>query len=93
MNHEFGMLNQFEQEASLRFERTSYQATPHLPQAGLLAMGQGLEGPQGLDHPGLGGHGPSGLGPQLQEFTPISLDERQEELPQTNNQLHSLLTL
>ena len=90
MNHEFGMLNQFEQEASLRFERTSYQATPHLPQAGLLA---GLEGPQGLDHPGLGGHGPSGLGPQLEEFTPLSLDDRQEELPQTNNQLHSLLTL
>ena len=89
MNHEFGMLNQFEQEASLRFEPTHYQAQPQLPQASLSL---GLEGPQGLDYPTLG-QGPGRPQLQLQEFTPIRLSDRQEELPQNNNQLHSLLTL
>ena len=43
MNQEFGMLNQFEQEATLRFEPAHYQSQPQLPQPGYgLGLG-GLE--------------------------------------------------
>ena len=44
------MLNQFEQETTLRFEPTHYQAQPQLPQTG---YGLGLEGPQGQGYPSL----------------------------------------
>ena len=87
MNHEFGMLNQFEQEASLRFEPTSYQDQPHLSQP---SFGLGLRSPQDQEYPSLGQGQPQ---LRLQEFTPLSLSDRTEELPQNNSQLHSLLTL
>ena len=50
MNQEFEMLNQFEQESTLRFEPAHYQAQPQLPQTG---YGLGLEGPQGQGYPSL----------------------------------------
>ena len=92
MNHEFGMLNQFEQEATLRLEPAHYQPQPHLPQ---YVGGMGLGLGQGEGAPTLGLH-EQGPPPRLEEFTPIRLTnqglEGDEEL-QTNNQLQGLLTL
>ena len=86
------MLNQFEQEATLRFEPAHYQPQPHLPQ---YVGGMGLGLGQGQQEPTLGLH-EEVQGPRLQEFTPIRLTNQggdDDEEHQTNNQLQNLLTL